>query len=275
MEKLSEGTFYRNSYFTDNIKIDQHDGFQPAIDNIAKWDSDDQHQLYAESLKWLNFRSDEIDEFCFKAEHMSIKQGIKMHGQKGKDSVMKEIRNLAEKNECFKEVEYDSLSQEMKDRALPLLLFMVMKRNGDIKTRGVANGKNQRKHTDENEVSSPTPDFNSLKYLCAVFAKEGRDTATVDLPGFFLQTKQEEEVLIKLSGAAALLLVESDPDRWKKHLVRENGKWVTHAICDRTIYGTLNAALLSYKKLAKAFKGWGLIMNPCDPCVWNVNANGK
>ena len=144
---------------------------------------------------------------------MSIQQGIKKYGQEGKDSVMKETRNLAEKNECFREVKYESLTQEMKDRALPLLLFMVMKRNGDLKTRGVANGKHQRMCTDKNEVSSPTPSFDSLKYLCTVFAKEGRATATVDLPGFFLQTKQEEEVLIKLTGAAALLLVESDPTK--------------------------------------------------------------
>ena len=67
---------------------------------------------------------------------MSAQQGIKKFGQKGKDSVIKEIQNLAEKNECFLEVEYESLTPEMKDKALPLLLFMVMKRNGDLKTRG-------------------------------------------------------------------------------------------------------------------------------------------
>jgi len=206
---------------------------------------------------------------------MSIQEGIKRYGQKGKDSVMKKIQNLAEKNEYFCEIEYDSLTQEMKDKALPLLLFMVMKRNSDLKTRGVANGKNQKIYTDKNDVLSLILDFNSLKYLCAVFAKEGRDTAIVNLPGFFLQTKQEDEVLIKLTGAAALLLVESKPDKWKKHLRRENGKWVIYAICDHTIYGTLNAALLSYKKLARAFKEWELVMNPYDPCVWNVYVNKK
>ena len=46
---------------------------------------------------------------------------------------MKEIKNLAMKNDYFGEIEHKSLAQEMKDRVLPLLMFMVMKRTGDIK----------------------------------------------------------------------------------------------------------------------------------------------
>ena len=213
VEKLSNGNFYRDSCFEENLAVEHCDEPQLAKNKIEKSNSHDQYQLCAESLKWLNFRSDEIDEFCFKAEQMSIQEGVTKHGQKGKESVMKEIRNLAEKNECFREVNYDGPSQEKKDKASPLLLPMAMKRNGDLKTRGAANGKIQKMHADKSDASSPAPDFNSLKCLYAVFAKEGRDTATADLPGFFLQTKQEEEVLIKITGAAALLLVESDQTR--------------------------------------------------------------
>ena len=55
---------------------------------------------------------------------------------------MKEMRSLAIKNLCFDEVGYDSLTQEQKDKALPRLMFMV-KRNGILNSRGVANGKNR------------------------------------------------------------------------------------------------------------------------------------
>ena len=54
--------------------------------------------------------------------------------------------------------------------------------------------------------------------MCAVSAKEGRDNATVDLPSFFLQTEADEDdepVIVKFTGALALLLVECDP-KWKK-----------------------------------------------------------
>ena len=108
----------------------------------------------------------------------------------------------------------------------------------------------------------PTPDFYAFKYIVAVIAKEGRDCATVDLPGFFLQTEQEEEILLKLTGSVAILLTESDPTKWKKHLVKDNGKDVIYVICNKAIYGTMNAALLAYKKLANLFKDWGFVMNP-------------
>ena len=138
---------------------------------------------------------------------MSVKEGIRKYGQKRNDSVMKEIRNLAEKNSCFGEIEYETLTQEMKDKALPLLMFMIMKRLGDLKTRGVT-GNRQRLYIDKSKCLSPTPDFYSLKYLCAVFAKEGQDVATVDLPRFFLQTENEGLVLLKMTSTVVLLLVE-------------------------------------------------------------------
>ena len=53
---------------------------------------------------------------------------------------MKEIRNLAEKNKCFGEIRYEDLTQEIKDRALPLLMFMVMKRTGELKSHRCARG---------------------------------------------------------------------------------------------------------------------------------------
>ena len=122
---------------------------------------------------------------------MSIQQGIKHYGDLGKKSALKEIENLTG-NECFGETKYYELTQEMKDRALPILMFMIMKRNGMLKSRGVANKSLQRLYTNKDDCSSPTPDFYAFKYIIAVIAKEGRDCATVDLPGFFLQTEQEK-----------------------------------------------------------------------------------
>ena len=73
--------------------------------------------------------------------------------------MMKETRNLAVKNDCFGEFSCESLTEEMKRRALPLLMFMSLKINGDLKSRGAANGSFQRAHTDKVDCTSPTPDF--------------------------------------------------------------------------------------------------------------------
>ena len=48
---------------------------------------------------------------------------------------------------------------------------------------------------------------------------EGRDVATCDLPGFFLQTDMEEFILLRVdAGVLVLLLVKLDQRRWKKNL---------------------------------------------------------
>ena len=41
------------------------------------------------------------------------------------------------------------------------------------------------------------------------------------------------------------------------------------------IYGTINAALMAYRKLARYLKKWNFEMNPWDPCVWNALVEGK
>ena len=52
-------------------------------------------------------------------------------------------------------------------------------------------------------------------------------------------------------------------------LKRENGKWVTHALCEKITHGTLNDVLMACKKLTRMLRSWGLEMNPHDPYAWN------
>ena len=106
---------------------------------------------------------------------------------------MKEIRHLAEKNDYFGEMSRASLTEEMKRKSFPLLMLMVMKRNGDLKTRGCALGQYERLHTDKAECSSLTPDLFAFKHICAAISLEKRDVAMANLPGFFLQVSRENE----------------------------------------------------------------------------------
>ena len=43
-----------------------------------------------------------------------------------------------------------------------------------------------------------------------------------------------------------------------------------YAVCNKIIHGTRNAALMANKKLTKQFLEWGAVMNPYNPCAWNV-----
>ena len=76
-------------------------------------------------------------------------------------------------------------------------------------------------------------------------------------------------MLLKLTGSVAMLLVESNRAKWEKHLKRENGKRVTHALANKWTHGTVKATIKAHEKLAKTLKGWDMVMNPHDPFVWN------
>ena len=163
----------------------------------------------------MDVGQDDIVAMIFATKKMSIEEGMRKYKDEGKSSAMKEILNLTE-NDCFGEMDYNTLNQEAKNKALPILMFMILKRNGMLKTRGCNNGSVHRLYTSKEEVSSPTPDFYAFKFICAVIAREGHAGAIVDLLDFFLQTDQDKRILLKVSGAVALLLlVESDPSKWK------------------------------------------------------------
>ena len=100
--------------------------------------------------------------------------------------MIKEINNLVEKNDYFSEVNHESLTEEMKSKALLLLVFMVAERNSNIKSRGVTNGSFQHIHTSKKDYLSLTLDFHTFKYAYRLISKENRDAATIDLPYFFL-----------------------------------------------------------------------------------------
>jgi hypothetical protein len=272
-QHLANGDYYNDQYFVDNVTETSFQNDE-SPDRISLIKVKEEYQHFIDAITWMDVEQNDITAMMFAAKQMSIQEGMRKYKDEGRASAMKEIINLTD-NDCFGETKYEELSQEAKDKALPILMFMVLKRNGSLKTRGCANGSVQRLYTNKEDVSSPTPDFYAFKFVAAVIAREGRDAASVDLPGFFLQTDQDELILLKVTGAVALLLVESDPSKWRKHLRKENGKWVIYVICKKAIYGTMNAALLAYKKLAKLFRLWGFKMNPYDACVWNKLVNGK
>jgi hypothetical protein len=81
-------------------------------------------------------------------------------------------------------------------------------------------------------------------------AKEGRDVATLDIPGAFMQSDMNEVLYLQLDGPMAELLVGMNPEKWKKYSVGENGKQVIYVRLLKAHYGTLQAALLFWENLS-------------------------
>ena len=57
-------------------------------------------------MKWCGFKGDEIEELCFKTEQLIMLKGAQKHGDKGKASEIKDIRNLAVKMKCLEKFNF-------------------------------------------------------------------------------------------------------------------------------------------------------------------------
>jgi len=195
-----------------------------------------------------------------------------MFGEEGAQAILKEMKQLDVRDVMQPVME---LTKEQKRKALEHLMFLKQKRCGRIKGRGCADGRKQRTCKGKNETSSPTVTTESLFLSCVIDAMEGRDVATVDIPGAFMQAETDEVIHVRLSGPLAVLMGRLDPKKHQQHIQHEKGKPVLHAKLNKALCGTLQAAQLFWQDLTSVLAGWGFELNGCDRCVANKVINGK
>ena len=80
-----------------------------------------------------------------------------------------------------------------------------------IKGRGCADGRKHRDWLSKEYTSSPTVSTEGLMLSCMIYEMEGREVATADIPGAFMQTDYDKvDIHIKLEGAVVALLEDID-----------------------------------------------------------------
>ena len=90
-----------------------------------------------------------------------------------------------------------------------------------------------------------------------------------------MQDDMDELVHVKLEGELAELLIKVD-STYEAVLTHEGNKPVIYAELDKALYGTLQVALLFWKKIWKFFiEKHGFKANRYDSCVVNKDIAGK
>jgi len=204
----------------------------------------------------------------------SMKKGLKIWGNRGLAAVRKEMEQF-DYMSVMDPVRPSDLSPEERDRVLEYLMFLKEKRCGKIKGRGCADGRKQRLWTAKHDASSPTAFLESLFLTSMIDAKERRKVVTVDIPGAFLHTEQDELVHVRITDEMATLLATINPDKYETFLTHEGKRPVLYGKLNKCLYGTLKAALQFWTKLRGLLIEWGYKANPYDPCVMNKTVNGK
>jgi hypothetical protein len=211
-------------------------------------------------------------------ETFSLKKGLKHFGDKGYDAAFGEIKQLHDRV-VFQPKHIKDLTQQEKKRAMESLIFLVEKKDGRIKARACANGSTQRDYISKEDAASPTACTESILLTATIDAKENRDIMSADIPNAFVQTDMEnnnnEKMMMKIRGPLVDMLVDIDKELYESYVVQENNDKVLYVELLKALYGTLQAALLFYKKLKNDLESIGFKLNPYDPCVANRVINGK
>jgi Reverse transcriptase (RNA-dependent DNA polymerase) len=176
-------------------------------------------------------------------------------------------------------VHINKMTQMERTRALESLIFLTEKKDGTIKGRKCANGSTQKAYTNKEDVASPTAATESILLTATIDAYEERDVMLADIPNAFVQTDMEtaddSRVIMKIRGKLVDMLVSLDAVLYAPYITTENDKKILYVVLKKALYGTLQAAILFYKKLKNDLESIGFEVNPYDRCVANRMINGK
>jgi hypothetical protein len=100
-------------------------------------------------------------------------------------------------------------------------------------------------HIAKEEAMAPTVTSEAIFIQEMIFAHEGRDVATCDIPGAFLQADNPDYVLMRLDGILAKLMVQVAPSIHPKYVTSNaKGKPVLYVQLEKAVYGMMKSALL-------------------------------
>jgi hypothetical protein len=178
--------------------------------------------------------------------------------------------------DTFKPQNAEELITDQKKGALESLMFLKEKRDETIKGRTCADGRKQRDRIEPGAATSPAVSLESVLITSTIEAFEGREFAVVDIPGAYLSTDMDEEVIILIRGRLAELVVKTAPNIYRKYItVDAKNQPVLYVKLQKALYGCLRSALLFYLKFVRDIESQGFELNHYDPCVANKMIHGK
>ena len=91
-----------------------------------------------------------------------------------------------------------------------------------------------------------------------------------NVPGAFLHTKYDENVMMVLRGELAEMMVHIAPQIYRPYVnMDKKSTTILYVRLKKALYGLLRSRLLFYRKLHGELKAYGFKINPYDPCVGN------
>ena len=122
------------------------------------------------------------------------------------------------------------------------------KHYGEIKGRTCVDDRSQCEYISKEASTSPTVYVESLFLVIIIAVMEGRSVGVVDIPGDFLTTTTDENIVEIVDGLLVDMLVKSNPKYKEFVYVSKSKKKIVYLRLKKAMYGTLRAARLFYER---------------------------
>ena len=146
------------------------------------------------------------------------------------------------------------------------------KRDDSVKARMCVDVS--KRDMDKSEFLAPKISTDALLITLVVDADEGRDAATINIQGEFIQTVVKPGNYIKFTGAMVDILCELNTRLYTQYVVLDNGRKVLYMEAQKVVYGMVYSDLLFWLDLSGLLDKQGYVMNPYDICCMNKMING-
>jgi len=209
--------------------------------------------------------------------HVSARQALREHGEKGLTAIVEELQQLLDKK-VMHPIDTREMSKSKFESIIRSSMFLKEKYKPDgsfdkLKARLVAGGNMQdRALYDDQQISSATVHTDSVMMIAAIAAKERRKIVTMDIAGAYLNAPMNaSEVYMRLDRLHTEVLCALDP-AYNRFVCRDGTVVVK---LDKALYGCVESAKLWYKHLSKTLVDLGFKQNARDECVFNKTTRGQ
>ena len=257
---------------------DSDDGEAPDIisDSESDYEEEDPPAAQPRRSERIACRAPVHWDRGHKVAMVSVQKALSLYGDDASESIKKELKQLIDKG-VFKPVRKADLSPDERKRAIRSLMFLKEKftpsgKFQKLKARLVADGSRQDR-TIYNDSSSPTASVPALFTVFGIAAAEGRDVASLDITGAYLNAKADK------SKAPIHVIITPDMVKWVLEIYREYGQYVSDDGCiyaelERAMYGTVEASRQWYDDLTGKLEQDGFVRNAHEKCIFNKNVDG-
>jgi hypothetical protein len=217
--------------------------------------------------------AEEMTKHATPNHSMTFREGLRRYGKAAETALMNEYIQFDDYH-VFEALNATLLTPEQRRAALRAIDIITEKRNGFLKGRTCADGRKQRPLYSKLETASPTIATDALLISILIDAYEGRDVATADVAGAYLNAYMRDFVIMKFTGESVRILCEVNPAH-RAFVVSENGIPTLYVRLLKALYGCVQSALLWYELFTKTLQSMGFVLNPYDHCVANCLVEGS